>query len=241
MRIAKSLIKYVLLTSGWTAAFFFTICSLVLCLSHVHIPYNFHLINNQKSLDDSNIKKGGVSVVFRLKQYQEKDFLCYKSEEKQIQIGRLKEIEEPSKASKKYIVNNGIDSERISIENNKIVGRVVYNIPFAGKLLVWSRTTDGIAVLIAIPLILIATLEFSSIKNIFRKKSLGFVEDPNIPNNRVSGKGVVRSPKNPISFVIHKIRDYGTISRVDSVGRKNHIVDLKSINNNKNNDRVPKY
>ncbi len=162
--------KIILEIFSWLFIIFFAGLIILTTVSNTNIAGGFKSFLVQSGSMEPSIMTGDIVITNRQKQYFNNDVVTFKDFQESIITHRIIDINQ-EKISTKGDANRTSDPEVIN--QNMILGKVVFVIPKLGYLVSFSKTLPGVILLIIIPcLILIGDEIFKFIKNLTKKNSV---------------------------------------------------------------------
>ena len=147
---------------------------LLIIVSFIPIPGNYKLLIVQSGSMEPAIKTGSVVVVKPQKDYKPQDVITFKGAGKDTTVThRIVDVEVIS-GQAQYITqgdaNNAEDTSKVS--ENKVMGKVLTSIPFAGYILAFAKEPLGFILLVIVPCAIIIFEEVRKIIIEIKKKKL---------------------------------------------------------------------
>lgn len=145
---------------------------LLIVVSILPIPGNYKLLIVQSGSMEPAIKTGSVVIVKPVKDYKANDVITFADGRKDgTTTHRIVDVEVVS-GQTQYITkgdaNNAEDSSKVS--ENKIVGKVLTSIPYAGYILAMAKKPIGFVLLVVVPCAMIILEEVGKIWKELKKK-----------------------------------------------------------------------
>lgn len=136
--------------------------------SQLNFPGNYKILLVQSGSMSPAINTGDLVVVKPVSKYQKGDIVTFLSKEKINITHRIVSIQGNQ-------INTKGDANQVNdqdfIEKSQILGKVFYNIPNFGYIVLFAKSIPGLITLIIIPATIIIYQEFIQIKNNFIKIS----------------------------------------------------------------------
>jgi len=136
--------------------------------SQLNFPGNYKILLVQSGSMSPAINTGDLVVVKPVSKYQKGDIVTFLSKEKINITHRITSVQGNQ-------INTKGDANQVSdqdfIEKKQILGKVFYNIPNFGYIVLFAKSIPGLITLIIIPATIIIYQEFIQIKNNFIKIS----------------------------------------------------------------------
>lgn len=152
----------------------FAIVALIV-VSILPIPGNYKLLIVESGSMEPAIKTGSVVIVKPVDNYKAGDIITFEDSGKdRTTTHRVLDIEVVS--GKTYYItkgdaNNAEDSNKVS--ENKIIGKVLTSIPYAGYILATAKEPIGFVLLVIVPCVMIILEEAGKIwKEVKKKKEI---------------------------------------------------------------------
>lgn len=160
---------------------------LAVIFSFLPLKNNYKLLVVKSGSMEPEIHTGSLILIKPVNEYSVGDVITRKTEEKMTTITHRiiekKEIDGKAVFVTKGDANNVSDGEKVTQES--IVGKVFFNIPYLGYLVNFAKTTQGLILIVIIPVTIIVYEEILKIKKeivkIMRKKK-GKKEEEEIQN-----------------------------------------------------------
>lgn len=163
-------LKSILTIFYWVLLLFVAFMAGSLILSRFDTPIKYRLFAVQSGSMEPSIRLGSVVVVVPQESYAKDDVITFRSERsaKETNTHRIVEVLEDKDLNRleyrtKGDANEDPDHEPIPLR--RVVGKVVFAIPYLGYPISFAQTQTGLIVLVVIPTTLIAYSEFLTIKN----------------------------------------------------------------------------
>ncbi|OGD63880.1 signal peptidase I [Candidatus Beckwithbacteria bacterium RBG_13_42_9] len=139
-------------------------------LSRFNTPLQFRLFSVQSGSMEPNIRLGSLVVNKPQSSYQKDDMVTFRSERsvKETVTHRIIEVSEDKDLNKVQYKTKGDaneDPDPEPIPGNRVIGKVVFTIPYLGYAVAFAQTQTGLIVLVVIPATLIIYSELMNIKN----------------------------------------------------------------------------
>lgn len=155
---------------SWIIVFFVVIIASVLVVSTFNTPVGVRVFSVLSGSMEPTIPTASLVITKSQNDYAENDVVTVRSERtaKETVTHRIVKVEKDEETGKvnyqlKGDANKQADGELV--DKNRVVGKVIGHIPFAGRLVSFAQTQMGFIFLIVIPATLIAYSELMSIKN----------------------------------------------------------------------------
>ena len=139
-------------------------------MSKLNTPLEIRLFSVLSGSMEPNIKIGSLVVVGPQDNYQKDSIITYYSEKNftQTVTHRIIEISKDEDIGKisyqtKGDANEDSDSEKVPL--SRVIGQVLFSIPFLGRILNFAQTQLGFLLLIVIPGTLLVYTEIQNIKS----------------------------------------------------------------------------
>lgn len=135
-------------------------------LSFIPIPGNYHIYSVMSGSMEPRIKTGSVVFVKPLQQYRKDDVVTVKTLDPKVTITH-QIVEEKKVKGQTAFVTRGIANNVSDLElryEKDIIGKVFFMIPWLGYPISYSKTTQGLILLIIIPSTIIIYSELLTIK-----------------------------------------------------------------------------
>lgn len=162
--------KIILEIFSWLFIIFFAGLIILTTASNTNITGGFKTFLVQSGSMEPSIMTGDIVITNHQKQYFNNDVVTFKDFQESIITHRIIDINQ-EKISTKGDANRTSDPEIIN--QNMILGKVVFVIPKLGYLVSFSKTVPGVILFIVIPcLILIGDEVLKFIKIITKKNSV---------------------------------------------------------------------
>ena len=152
-------------------AIVFAVVALII-ISILPIPGNYKLLIVQSGSMEPAIKTGAVVIVKPIENYQINDVITFASENSgKSTTHRI--VREETENGETYFVtkgdaNNGEDNNKIAPD--KIIGKVLFSVPYAGYVVAAAKEPLGFALLVLVPAGLIIFEEIGKIRKELKKK-----------------------------------------------------------------------
>jgi len=163
-------LKTIITIFYWLVLLFLAAMAGSLVLSRFDTPLKYRLFSVQSGSMEPAIGLGSVVVVIPQESYGKDDVITFRSERsaKETNTHRVVEVLEDKDLNRieyrtKGDANEDPDSEPIPLR--RVVGKVVFSVPYLGYPISFAQTQTGLIVLVVIPATLIAYSELISIKN----------------------------------------------------------------------------
>lgn len=165
----------------------FAVVALII-VSILPIPGNYKLLIVQSGSMEPAIKTGSVVVVKPAENYKTGDIITFEDKGKdRTTTHRVADVEVVS-GQTYYITqgdaNNAEDSSKVS--ENKVVGKVLTSVPYAGYILAFAKEPIGFVLLVIVPCAIIILEEIGKIYKEIKKgkkKEEGDEDDEKKENN----------------------------------------------------------
>ena len=158
--------------SNLFVVFIFAIVLLIV-VSILPIPGNYKLLIVQSGSMEPAIKTGSVVIVKPVENYKTNDVITFvdggKSNTTTHRVVDMEVVSGQTQYITKGDANNAEDSNKVS--ENKIVGKVLTSIPYAGYILAMAKKPIGFVLLVVIPCAMIIIEEIGKIRKELKKKT----------------------------------------------------------------------
>lgn len=175
--LVLKIIRYFLKILGYIFIAFL----LIVIASTLGVFADYRLLIVQSGSMEPVIKVGSLVISGQRNEYKVGDIITFQDlDNPKISIThRIVEINEEQEEktfTTKGDANQGVDQENIPA--SKVFGKVLFTIPYAGYAVAYTKTKQGLTLLIVIPAVLIITSEIFSInselkKHLKKKSALG--------------------------------------------------------------------
>lgn len=137
-------------------------------ISTLNFPGNYKMMVVLSGSMEPAIKTGSVVVVKPADSYQKGDIITFEDRETKTTSVTHRIVEVKEKDGNKFFVtkgdaNDAPDSNEVS--QDQIVGKTLFSIPYIGYPVNFTKTLEGLIVLVVIPATLIIYSEIINIKN----------------------------------------------------------------------------
>lgn len=140
---------------------------LLIVISAFPVTGNYKILVVQSGSMEPAIHTGSVVVVWPEKEYREGDVITFKSTASKLdsvthRIVKIEDVGQGKVFTTKGDANNANDTNTVS--SDKVIGKVLFSVPYFGYAVAAAKTPYGFAALIIIPAILIIYDEVKKIK-----------------------------------------------------------------------------
>jgi signal peptidase len=148
--------------------FFLLLITTFFLFSKLNFPGNYKILLVQSGSMSPAINTGDLVIVKPSSKYKKGDIVTFLSKGKITTTHRIADIQN------NQIITKG-DANQVNdqgfIEKEQILGKVFYNLPNFGYLVIFIKSIPGLIIFIIIPTTIIVYQEFVQIKNNFKKMS----------------------------------------------------------------------
>ena len=132
--------------------FIATIVVLFLLATVILPRFNYNLIVIKSGSMEPTIKTGSIAITERQSEYQKGDIITFATASKEIVTHRVVQaIKNDGNIEYKTKGDANNANDLFLVENNRVIGRTVFTMPYFGYLIVFLRSKIGVVVLILLP------------------------------------------------------------------------------------------
>jgi len=166
--VIKKVLKYFLKILGYIFIAFL----LVVIVSTLGVFTDYRLLVVQSGSMEPAIKVGSLVATEQRDEYQVGDIITFQDSENPAisithRIVEIKEEQDEKSFVTKGDTNQGADPEKVRA--SKVLGKVFLTIPYAGYVIAYTKTKQGLALLIVVPATLIIGSEIININSELKK------------------------------------------------------------------------